>query len=653
MLLTGNASRRSYRAFRHRFQLDPISDDHLKGWWQEPVPHVLPLLSATHAARLLWPVSWPPESIAAELHRPMSSIRVIAGRHALRRDDRLIAFGDEMLRWRAHCADDDAVCWLQPVTDAVTISLDEAEQLLGLIACVDVIERNVLSDGTPCLILAGRLRPQSIGFVVSWPVSLLASRRLCARSHWRLDQGGAILREAVHLLEVPVADARPRERLSHASQWVRRRAVGNVMLGVYKRDGSGHVDAAMQYVRRLADEAGVGDRLACHRVVAASTVQDANHALDRCRRFGLAYDLSTGYASPGGKSIAYCEGSAYLPLHGDARMPLAIADAGPVAVPTTDASVLEDPRHGWWARLTTAPERVYPDVVRAFLARLPLPTLDRLRLALNRRRRVEYLERLQADPSIVDQWHRYHVYNWAPPRRALTLGLLIDAAALARLGSHARSFSELEGRPFITGAGLLAAAGRAARERTPVTLAEQRDRQVSAHEYLASENREALTADSEVLISRMPQQLGRTLEIGFGYGLMARRIVNRASLYVGLDLQVVQAVALGEQGGRGLVGDMQSLPFRDGTFDSIIADNVLEHASYPLTALRELRRVMVEGGTIYALMPLDGTSREFQIRTHLWKADADGVVEIARLAGLTAETEVLDLGRLGVYGCFP
>ncbi|MFQ5655526.1 MAG: methyltransferase domain-containing protein, partial [Planctomycetota bacterium] len=178
--------------------------------------------------------------------------------------------------------------------------------------------------------------------------------------------------------------------------------------------------------------------------------------------------------------------------------------------------------------------------------------------------------------------------------------------------------------------------------------------QISAHGYLKEGGREEITNDSMRLIEELPERLGATLEIGFGYGLTARRVAARATRYVGIDLQVEQCQTLRELGGEGAVADLHRLPFKDGSFDTVIADNVLEHAYDPLAALTEIRRALRRGGRVYSLLPLDGRTSLHQIRSHLWKADEEGIDEAVRRAGLRMlRKQILEYGKLGVYGCFP
>src|SRR5258705_12330731 len=89
------------------------------------------------------------------------------------------------------------------------------------------------------------------------------------------------------------------------------------------------------------------------------------------------------------------------------------------------------------------------------------------------------------------------------------------------------------GRPLIAGAETFA-------RHSLRDSAILRGQQVTAHEYLAAGGREALTADSERLVERLPASGGSTLEIGFGYGLTAKRGAARSARDVGIEVQTAQ-----------------------------------------------------------------------------------------------------------------
>lgn len=51
--------------------------------------------------------------------------------------------------------------------------------------------------------------------------------------------------------------------------------------------------------------------------------------------------------------------------------------------------------------------------------------------------------------------------------------------------------------------------------------------------------------------------------------------------------------------------DICDLPFKDGTFDLILCNHVLEHIPDDLKAMEELYRVLKKGGTLIAQVPLE------------------------------------------------
>ena len=52
-----------------------------------------------------------------------------------------------------------------------------------------------------------------------------------------------------------------------------------------------------------------------------------------------------------------------------------------------------------------------------------------------------------------------------------------------------------------------------------------------------------------------------------------------------------------------IVGDIHHLPFKDGSVDAIICKSVLEHVPEPQRAVKEMYRVLPEGGKIFAFLP--------------------------------------------------
>jgi len=109
----------------------------------------------------------------------------------------------------------------------------------------------------------------------------------------------------------------------------------------------------------------------------------------------------------------------------------------------------------------------------------------------------------------------------------------------------------------------------------------------------------------------------RLLDLGCGFGRHAYEAARRGAAVVALDagpeeVAQVQAtigamIEAGELPPRhpatAVRADALSLPFAEGTFDRVIASEVLEHIPDDTAAMRELARVLRPGGTMAVTVP--------------------------------------------------
>ena len=107
------------------------------------------------------------------------------------------------------------------------------------------------------------------------------------------------------------------------------------------------------------------------------------------------------------------------------------------------------------------------------------------------------------------------------------------------------------------------------------------------------------------------------LDLGCGFGRHAFEAARRGASVVALDAgpeEVAQVrgtlgamVEAGELApdhpASAVQGDALALPFPDGTFDRVIASEVLEHIPDDTAAMRELARVLRPGGTMAVTVP--------------------------------------------------
>jgi SAM-dependent methyltransferase len=96
----------------------------------------------------------------------------------------------------------------------------------------------------------------------------------------------------------------------------------------------------------------------------------------------------------------------------------------------------------------------------------------------------------------------------------------------------------------------------------------------------------------------VPEPGRRTLEVGCGEGRVARDLAHRGHRVVAVDASptLVGHAADADPGGRYLVADAATLPFRDGSFDVVVAYNSLMDVDDMPATVAEAARVLEPGG---------------------------------------------------------
>lgn len=105
-------------------------------------------------------------------------------------------------------------------------------------------------------------------------------------------------------------------------------------------------------------------------------------------------------------------------------------------------------------------------------------------------------------------------------------------------------------------------------------------------------------------LAHTPLQGRLTLDAGCGYGLFSAAAAARGARVVSVDIGArLVARAQARAGSDGVVADASELPIRDGSFDVVIASEMLEHTGAPGRAMAELARTIKPGGLLVVTTP--------------------------------------------------
>jgi SAM-dependent methyltransferase len=526
------------------------------------------------------------------------------------------------------------VAWILPNPNSWGLDADEARCVADEGLAVDAAFGIGTGDAQYTVVL-GSVRRDVVGFVLTFRRLRGPGARQTFRHARRLRSSGLPI--AAVLISDAAAQLASVDRLLPLAAPVLRPLVGDAAIGIWMHAHmtAGETAAAIRTVQGMAPGnpfvvardnpmATLGTPAVLHARVDAdlswTTVEDPEEEAPLRDREG-----------------AWVRGGAYHALGFDSRVPSARPDTAPLHVART-------PIPRGFAAMWSHRRGAQADLDRR---------LDYYRFE-------SYLRRLD-DTALAQRYHEFKVFAAAGSGPAVRTTLIdlneqvsdLDCGLLIRecveRQSHSGGLMTVAG-----GSAFLAAARTEAALRVDEFGSDALSRQRTAHDYLENIPAGApLRADVVAFVRALPDTLGRTLELGAGTGRLARELAPRASQYVCLDLT---SETLPRPSGQlvSMVADVHHLALGGAQFDSVIANNVLEHASDPVAALAEVRRVLTPTGRLYALIPLDALRADYALPAHLWKADMAGIRLAVAAAGLRIErADAINLYGLGIAASFP
>ncbi|MEC8989137.1 MAG: class I SAM-dependent methyltransferase, partial [Verrucomicrobiota bacterium] len=96
---------------------------------------------------------------------------------------------------------------------------------------------------------------------------------------------------------------------------------------------------------------------------------------------------------------------------------------------------------------------------------------------------------------------------------------------------------------------------------------------------------------------------GLLLDVGCGMKPYESLLMQRDSRYYGTDWPVTMEGSYGGSTRADVFSDSMVLPFPEGTFDTIVSTQVLEHVRQPEIVIREMARVLKPNGILILSAP--------------------------------------------------
>lgn len=106
-----------------------------------------------------------------------------------------------------------------------------------------------------------------------------------------------------------------------------------------------------------------------------------------------------------------------------------------------------------------------------------------------------------------------------------------------------------------------------------------------------------MSTEATVILEVLSPGSGRVLDLGGGKGMLRQSLEELGYRYINFDIQSFQ------NGELSLIGDAHALPFHCGVFEIVISKDTLEHFLQPWIVVREVYRVLKDGGRFVIWVP--------------------------------------------------